>query len=63
LRLINHTGQGPPEVDVSFAQWEAIEGVRLFRHAVFSQGQARYVYDYRQLRLNTVADSMFEPRS
>jgi hypothetical protein len=60
---VNHTGQGPPGVDVTFAKWEAIEGVRLFRHAVFSQGQARYVYQYRELRLNAVPDSMFEPRS
>lgn len=61
LRLVNHTGKGPPDVLVTFAQWEKVEGVRLFRHAVFTHGSARYVYDYTELRLNAVPDSTFEP--
>jgi hypothetical protein len=61
LHLVNHTGQGPPDVDVTFTRWVEIQGVRLFRHAVFAQTGARYVYDYTELRLNEVADSMFEP--
>jgi hypothetical protein len=63
LRLENHTGEGPPEVLVTLAQWEQVEGARLFRHAVFTHGSDRYVYDYTELRLNAVADSMFEPPS
>jgi hypothetical protein len=61
LRLVNHTGVGPPDVVVTFAQWEQVDGVRLFRHAVFAQDSARYVYDYTDLRLNAVPDSAFEP--
>jgi hypothetical protein len=35
--LVNHTGQGVPEVLATFAQWERVDGVRLFRHAMFTQ--------------------------
>jgi hypothetical protein len=59
--LVNHTGQGVPEVLATFAQWERVDGVRLFRHAVFTQGRDRYVYQYTELRLNAVPDSVFEP--
>jgi hypothetical protein len=59
-QLVNHTGQGPPDIRVTLSQWEEIEGVRLFRHAVFAQDSARYVYDYTKIELNAVPDSMFE---
>lgn len=61
FHLVNQTGQGPPDVLVTFQRWEEVEGVRLFRGAVFAQDSTRYVYDYTKLRLNTVPDSMFEP--
>jgi len=59
--LVNHTGQGVPEVLATFAQWERVDGVRLFRHAMFTQGRDRYVYQYTELRLNAAPDSVFEP--
>jgi hypothetical protein len=62
FRLINHTGKGPPDVEVTFDRWEEIDGVRLFRHAVFAQGNDRYEYDYTDIRLNAVADSLFEAK-
>ena len=35
--------------------------IRLFRQASFAQAADRFVYDYTRLRLNAVADSIFEP--
>jgi hypothetical protein len=60
FHLRNQTGQGPPDVLVTFAQWEEIQRVRLFRHAEFAQDSIRYVYDYTRLEVNGVPDSMFE---
>lgn len=61
MRLVNHTGKGLRDVEVTFARWQDVDGVRLFRHAVFAQGPDRYIYNYTDLRLNAVPDSMFEP--
>jgi hypothetical protein len=63
LGLINQTGEGAREVDVTFGEWEEVDGVRLFRRAVFVHGPDRYVYSYTQLRLNAVPDSVFEAPS
>jgi hypothetical protein len=62
LRLVNHTGVGPARVDVTFGDWTAIDGVRLFRRAVFLHGSDRYDYRYTSLRLNHLTDAAFEPR-
>lgn len=61
IRLMNHTGQGLRDVDVTFDRWESLGGVRLFRKAVFAQAADSFVYDYTDLRLNAVDDSTFEP--
>ncbi|HEY8258512.1 MAG TPA: hypothetical protein VIG08_12730 [Gemmatimonadales bacterium] len=60
MRVVNHTGKGLRDIDVTFARWQEVDGVRLFRHAVFAQGPDRYIYNYTDIRLNAVADSMFE---
>jgi hypothetical protein len=62
LRLINHTGVGAARVDVTFADWTTVDGVRLFRQAAFQHGPDRYDYRYTTLRLNRLADAAFEPR-
>lgn len=61
LLLVNHTGQGLRDVEVTFDRWELMDSVRLFRQAVFAQKADRFVYDYTDIRLNAVPDSMFEP--
>jgi hypothetical protein len=62
LRLVNHTGGGAARVDVTFGDWETVDGVRLFRRAAFQHGPVRYDYRYTTLRLNRLADGAFEPR-
>lgn len=61
LSLINHTGQGPREVEVQFADWEELGGIRLFRQAVFLQGGNRFEYTYRTVALNGVPDTALAP--
>jgi hypothetical protein len=60
LKIVNHTGQGPRDVEVTFDEWTKIRGVRLFRRAVFAHGEDRYVYDYTRLQVNPMIDAMFE---
>jgi hypothetical protein len=61
LRLMNHTGHGAAQVDVTFGDWEKLKGVQLFRSAVFEHGGERYVYHYANLQINGVSDTVFEP--
>ncbi|HET9466378.1 MAG TPA: hypothetical protein VFO71_12655 [Gemmatimonadales bacterium] len=61
LKLVNHTGHGAADVTVSFSEWKKVSGVRLFRRAVFEHGGNRYVYDYTQLKVNAMLDTLFEP--
>jgi hypothetical protein len=61
IRLLNHTGHGAPEVEVTFDEWGKVRGVRLFRQAVFAHGGDRYVYDFTQLHVNAIAEALFEP--
>jgi hypothetical protein len=61
LRLVNQTGRGARDVEVTFDDWKKVGGVRLFRRAVFAHGDDRYVYDYTQLQVNPVVETMFEP--
>jgi len=61
LRLVNHSGAGARRVDVTLGDWTTVDGVRLFRRAVFQHGPDRYDYRYTTLRLNRLADAAFEP--
>jgi hypothetical protein len=61
LKLVNHTGHGAADVQVTFDQWEKVGKVRLFRRAVFEHGGDRYIYHYAQLQLNAMAEMLFEP--
>jgi hypothetical protein len=61
LDLVNHTGAGPHEVRVVFANWESRNGVRLFRTAIFEHGANRFVYTYRELAINTLSPAVFLP--
>jgi hypothetical protein len=61
LRLVNHTGVGARRVDVTVADWTTVDGVRLFRQAVFRHGADRYDYHYTTLRLNRLDDAAFAP--
>jgi hypothetical protein len=63
LRLVNHTGSGAREVEVTFGKWSKIGGVRLFRQAVFTHGEDRYEYHYTQLQVNAMVETLFEPPS
>lgn len=63
LRLVNHTGQGARDVEVTFDQWDKLGGLRLFRHAVFAHGGDRYVYRYTELQVNPRVEVFFEPPS
>lgn len=60
LKLVNHTGHGATDVEVKFGEWGKVGGVRLFRRAVFEHGGDRYVYDYTQLQVNAMVDTLFE---
>jgi hypothetical protein len=61
LQLVNHSGQGPRDVVVELDDWEMISGLRLFTQATFLHGASRYVYNYRDIEINQVADSTFAP--
>lgn len=61
LDLVNHSGQGPRDVHVQFSEWEDLGGVRLFRRAVFLHGGNQFEYDYRDIAINTVADTTLAP--
>jgi hypothetical protein len=62
VELVNHSGQGAREVFVEFDNWQVVSGLRLFTQATFLNGGNRYVYNYRDIVLNTVPDSAFAPR-
>lgn len=61
LQLVNHSGQGPRDVVVEFNQWQMVSGLRLFTQATFLHGANRYVYNYQEIEVNTVPDSVFAP--
>lgn len=61
VQLVNHSGQGPRDVVVLFEDWQVVSGLRLFTRATFAHGANRYVYAYRDIEFNTVADSVLAP--
>lgn len=61
LDLINHSGSGPREVRVTFADWQHTQGVRLFHRATFEHGGNRFIYTYHHLALNTLEPAAFVP--
>jgi hypothetical protein len=61
LRLVNHSGHGARDVEVTFGEWDKVRGVRLFRQAVLTHGGDRYVYDYTQLQVNATVETLFGP--
>jgi hypothetical protein len=60
LELVNHTGYGAAEVEVTLSDWKTVQGVRLFRRAVFAHGGDRYEYEYTDVQLNPVIETFFE---
>jgi hypothetical protein len=60
LELVNHTGHGARDVQVTLGEWDNVAGVRLFRHAVFAHGGDRYEYDYTDLQVNPMIETLFE---
>ncbi len=61
LDVVNHTGSGPREVRVLLENWQDHAGIRLFRTATFEHGSNRFVYNYGQVAINTLADAEFYP--
>jgi hypothetical protein len=61
IELVNHTGHGDPEVEITVSEWKKVQGVRLFRRAVFAHGGDRYEYEYTDLRVNPIIETMFDP--
>jgi hypothetical protein len=61
LDLVNHTSAGPPEVEVTFADWRSLGGIRLFRSATFTHGVNQFVYTYTDLAVNALPPEAFVP--
>jgi hypothetical protein len=49
-----------PDVFVRFDEWQWLQGIRVFTVAEFRQGSEVFRYEYTDIALNDVDDSLFQ---
>lgn len=52
-----------PYIVVRWIDWIKVEGVRVFRRAVFRQGPEEYHYSFDRIEFELLPDSLFQPPS
>jgi hypothetical protein len=55
----NHRDPGSPPIELVLTRWRRFQGVLLATRAVYWQGRDAYRFRFTNIRLNSVADSVF----
>lgn len=58
-RLLDHSSEGAPPVEVLFGHWGVHTGAPLFTDAIFAQGEEKVNWHYTRVGVNMAADSLF----